>query len=40
MALPDRLAHHAHILSLAGDSHRFREAKARKSSLTGYAISF
>ena len=31
-ALLDRLTHHAHILSLTGDSYRFREAKARKSS--------
>ena len=30
-ALLDRLTHHAHILSLTGDSYRFREAKARKS---------
>ena len=31
-ALLDRLTHHAHLLSLTGDSYRFREAHARHTT--------
>ncbi len=31
-ALLDRLTHHAHVLSLTGDSYRFREAQARHAA--------
>lgn len=32
-ALLDRLTHHAHILSLTGESYRFRDAKARHTTV-------
>ncbi len=34
-ALLDRLTHHAHALSLNGDSYRFREAQARHTAPRG-----